>query len=129
MATLAERSQALTASFDIRAFLDAIERDAPTEVVHVTDQRFSTLRARRFRALGGYSEGAFAAINIALHHPKTFSIAESWSGYGREHHKGPFAQATPLQIFENSPSLYAPTLTNQLQRWPLSVMTVTVFRL
>jgi 2,5-furandicarboxylate decarboxylase 1 len=37
MATLAERSQALIASFDIRGFLDAIERDAPTEVVHVTE--------------------------------------------------------------------------------------------
>jgi hypothetical protein len=37
MATLAERSQALTASLDIRGFLDAIECDAPTEVVHVTE--------------------------------------------------------------------------------------------
>src|SRR2546423_7826542 len=32
-----------------------------------------------------------AAVNIALHHLKTFSIAESWSGYGRERRKGPFA--------------------------------------
>lgn len=89
------------------------------DVVHNVDRRFSTLRGRRFRALGGYSEGGFGAINIALHHLKLFSIAESWSGYGRARQKGPFAQATPLQIFDNSPSLYAPTLARQLHRRPL----------
>ena len=90
------------------------------ETVRATEHRFATLKGRRFRAIAGYSEGAYAAINIALHHLRMFSIAESWSGYGREHHKGPFVQATDLQIFENSPSLYAPTLTTQLQRWPLT---------
>ena len=90
------------------------------ETVRATEHRFATLRGRRFRAIAGYSEGAYAAINIALHHLKMFSIAESWSGYGREHRKGPFAQASNLQIFQNSPSLYAPTLAAQLQRWPLS---------
>ena len=90
------------------------------EVVKRVDWRFSTLHGRRFRAIAGYSEGGYGAINIALHHPKTFSIAESWSGYGREHHKGPFAQATDLQVFENSPTLYAPTLSAQLRRYPLT---------
>jgi enterochelin esterase-like enzyme len=89
------------------------------EVVRATDHRFATKPGRRFRAIGGYSEGAYAAINIALHHLKLFSIAESWSGYGRAHHKGPWAKATPLQLFDNSPSYYAPTMTPQLKRRPL----------
>jgi enterochelin esterase-like enzyme len=89
------------------------------DVVHKVDHRFATLRGRRFRAIGGYSEGGYGAINIALHHPNLFSIAESWSGYGREHRKGPFAQASDLQIYANSPTLYAPTLARQLRRRPL----------
>jgi enterochelin esterase-like enzyme len=89
------------------------------DVVHNVDHRFSTLRGRRFRAIGGYSEGGYAAINIALHHLRLFSIAESWSGYGRVHRKGPFEKATDLQISANSPTLYLPTLARQLRRWPL----------
>ena len=89
------------------------------ETVRATEHRFATKPGRRFRAIAGYSEGAYAAINIALHHLNLFSIAESWSGYGRAHHKGPWAKATPLQLFENSPSYYAPTVTPQLQRRPL----------
>jgi enterochelin esterase-like enzyme len=89
------------------------------ETVHAVDRRFATLRGRRFRALAGYSEGGYAAVNIALHHLRMFSIAESWSGYGREKRSGPFAHATPAQIYANSPALYAPTLFGQLQRYPL----------
>jgi S-formylglutathione hydrolase FrmB len=33
------------------------------------------------RAIGGLSEGGYGAINIALHHPREFSVVESWSGY------------------------------------------------
>jgi enterochelin esterase-like enzyme len=91
------------------------------ETVHTVDQRFSTRPGRRFRAIAGPSEGGYAAVNIALHHPRLFSIAESWSGYGIEKRKGPFAQASDLQIYANSPSLYAPTLTKQLRRLPLHV--------
>jgi enterochelin esterase-like enzyme len=91
------------------------------ETVRRVDWRFSTLRGRRFRAIGGNSEGGYAAVNIALRHPKEFSIAESWSGYGLEHHKGPFAHATDAEIYANSPSAYAPALTGQLRRWPLHV--------
>jgi enterochelin esterase-like enzyme len=89
------------------------------ETVHATEHRFATKPGRRFRAIGGYSEGAYAAINIALHHLKLFSIAESWSGYGRAHDTGPWVHATPLQRFDNSPSYYAPTLATPLQRQPL----------
>ena len=89
------------------------------ETVRATDQRFATRPWRRFRGIAGYSEGGYAAVNIALHHLKLFSIAESWSGYGRERRTGPFAHATPQQIYANSPALYAPTLFGQLHRYPL----------
>jgi enterochelin esterase-like enzyme len=89
------------------------------ETMRVADERFATLRGRRFRAIGGYSEGGYAAVNIALHHPRLFSIAESWSGYGLENPVGPFAHATFAQRYANSPTLYAPTLRSQLRRWPL----------
>jgi enterochelin esterase-like enzyme len=89
------------------------------ETVHFVDRHFATRPWRSFRAIAGYSEGGYGAVNIALHHLKTFSIAESWSGYGRERRKGPFAHASPAQIYANSPALYAPGLFRQLQRYPL----------
>jgi enterochelin esterase-like enzyme len=91
------------------------------ETMRTVDRRFSTRRNRRFRAIAGNSEGGFGAVNIALHHPTLFSIAESWSGYGRQKRKGAFARATDAQIYANSPSLYAPALTAQLRRFPLHV--------
>ncbi len=33
------------------------------------------------RAIGGLSEGGYAAANIALHHPGEFGLVEAWSGY------------------------------------------------
>jgi enterochelin esterase-like enzyme len=89
------------------------------ETVRTVDRRFATRPGRSFRAIAGYSEGGYAAVNIALHHLNLFSIAESWSGYGREHRSGPFAHATPGQIYSNSPALYARTLLGQLHRYPL----------
>jgi enterochelin esterase-like enzyme len=89
------------------------------EVVHAVDRRFPTVRDRRYRAVGGNSEGGYAAVNIALRHPKLFSIAESWSGYAIEHQKGAFAKASRAQILANSPTYYVPFLQTQLQRYPL----------
>jgi len=53
------------------------------DLVHVIDQRYRTIRSGRGRAIGGLSEGGYGAINIALHHPREFSVIESWSGYER----------------------------------------------
>src|SRR5437899_1688107 len=64
------------------------------EVVHQMDTRFPTVPRRRFRAIGGLSEGAYGAVNIALHHLTTFGTAESWSGYYLQHRAGPFRRAS-----------------------------------
>ena len=38
-------------------------------------------RFGRSRAIAGLSEGGYAALNIAIHHPGEFHVVESWSGY------------------------------------------------
>lgn len=53
------------------------------DLVHAVDRRFRTLRSGRARGIGGLSEGGYAAINLALHHPGEFGLVESWSGYER----------------------------------------------
>jgi len=51
------------------------------DLVNAIDARFRTIRAGSARGLAGYSEGAYAALNIGLHHPGEFELIESWSGY------------------------------------------------
>lgn len=77
--------------------------DDVIDVVRDVDHRFATLADRRHRGIAGNSEGAYAAVNIALHHLGTFSVAESWSGYFTQSAIGPFAGATPAELRVNSP--------------------------
>lgn len=53
------------------------------DLVRYVDAHYRTIASARGRALGGLSEGGYGAINIALHHPREFSVVESWSGYQR----------------------------------------------
>lgn len=53
------------------------------DVVDAIDTRYRTIRSGGARALAGLSEGGYGALNIALHHPREFRVAESWSGYMR----------------------------------------------
>lgn len=53
------------------------------DLVRAVDARYRTIRSARGRAIGGLSEGGYGAINIVLHHPREFSVVESWSGYER----------------------------------------------
>ncbi len=53
------------------------------DLVHYVDAHFRTIARARGRAIGGLSEGGYGAIDIALHHPREFSVVESWSGYQR----------------------------------------------
>jgi enterochelin esterase-like enzyme len=92
------------------------------EIVHQMDARFPTLAKRRFRAIGGLSEGAYGAINIALHHPRTFGAAESWSGYFLQRRTGPFRHASLAAIAANSPISYVGSLAPQLRRYPLRAL-------
>jgi len=51
------------------------------DVVHAIDARYRTIRSGSARAVAGLSEGGYGAFNIAVHHPREFRVAESWSGY------------------------------------------------
>lgn len=51
------------------------------ELPNYIDQHFRTIRSRRGRAIVGLSAGGYGATLVGLHHPATFSVIESWSGY------------------------------------------------
>ena len=51
------------------------------DVVRAIDARYRTIATRRGRAIAGLSEGGYGAINLAMQHPREFSLVESWSGY------------------------------------------------
>jgi len=91
------------------------------EVVHNVDQQFSTLPERQDRVIGGFSAGAYGAINIALHQLAVFGSVQVWSGYFTETRSGVFAHATPATLDDNSPIDYVATLKAQLKVDPLRV--------
>jgi enterochelin esterase-like enzyme len=91
------------------------------DVVRAVDARFPTFAERRFRAIAGLSEGAYGALNIALHNLSSFSVAGSWSGYFMQSPKGPFRHASLASLVANSPSLYVPRLSPALHRLRLHV--------
>jgi enterochelin esterase-like enzyme len=51
------------------------------DLVRYVDAHYRTIAGARGRAVAGLSEGGYGAINIAVHHPREFSVVESWSGY------------------------------------------------
>ena len=53
------------------------------DLVRAIDARYRTIPSANARAIAGLSEGGFGAIDIALHHPREFSVVQSWSGYER----------------------------------------------
>jgi enterochelin esterase-like enzyme len=89
------------------------------DVVHAIDHRFSTIPNRRGRIVAGLSEGGYGAINVALHHLRTFSGFESWSGYYVQPGGYPFTGRYKARIPANSPALYVSRLSGQLHRLPL----------
>ena len=91
------------------------------DVVKNVDQRFSTIRKRQDRVIGGFSAGAYGAINIALHHLPVFGSAEVWSGYFTQTRTGVFANASSQVLRDNSPLDYVSSLKAKLASNPLRV--------
>lgn len=86
------------------------------DVVRDVDRRFSTVRNRQGRGIGGLSEGGFGALNITLRNLSEFSVAQSWSGYFNETRSGPFSHAPEAEIRANSPAKYVPGMAAQVRR-------------
>jgi S-formylglutathione hydrolase FrmB len=89
------------------------------DTVRAVDARWPTLPNRADRAIAGNSEGAFGAMNLALHHLDSFSIVESWSGYFRANRGGAFSHTTAAQRRADSPADYVLALARRLRRLPL----------
>jgi enterochelin esterase-like enzyme len=90
--------------------------DDVVAVVHDVDRRFATLPRRRDRAIAGDSEGAYGAVNVALHHLGLFGVVESWSGYFWQTRSTVFADAPAAQIAANSPAAEVRTLGREIRR-------------
>src|SRR3954469_914440 len=85
-------------------------------VVHDVDRRFATRADRQDRGIGGDSEGAYGAVNVALHHLDLFSVVESWSGYYWQTRSTVFAHAPAAEIRANSPGAYIGALAPRIHR-------------
>jgi enterochelin esterase-like enzyme len=86
------------------------------ELVRHVDARFSSRPRRADRILGGLSEGAYAAINVGLHHLQLFAGLQAWSGYFTQIPVGPFTGAPPAALAANSPTAYVYRLAPEIRR-------------
>jgi len=57
------------------------ETATESELVSWIDHHYRTLARRSGRAIIGVSAGGYGASLIAIHHPATYQVIESWSGY------------------------------------------------
>jgi S-formylglutathione hydrolase FrmB len=82
------------------------------DVVGAIDRRYRTIRSGAGRALGGLSEGGYASLNIALHHPAEFRVLESWSGYEKADDVKSIFGDRPALLAHNSPLLTLPRVAS-----------------
>jgi enterochelin esterase-like enzyme len=57
------------------------ETATESELVGYIDHHYRTIARRSGRAIVGVSAGGYGATLIAIHHPETYQVVESWSGY------------------------------------------------
>jgi enterochelin esterase-like enzyme len=88
------------------------------DLVHAIDARYSTIASGRSRAIAGLSEGGYAALNIAIHHPGEFHVVESWSGYEiADHVASVFGRQRDSALMRrNSPQLTIRAAAKSLKR-------------
>jgi putative tributyrin esterase len=77
------------------------------DVMRAADKRFAVPRGRRHRGIGGLSEGGYGALDIALRHPRAFSVVQSWSGYYVQQATGAFKGAGRAVLAAHSPAVLA----------------------
>jgi S-formylglutathione hydrolase FrmB len=74
------------------------------ETIPWVDGNLPTVATPAGRVLAGLSAGGFGAVDIALRHPRLFGAVESWSGYFRPLHDGPFKHASAATLAAHDPT-------------------------
>jgi enterochelin esterase-like enzyme len=100
-------------SFDRKQLM---ENFVALDLVRFVDQKYRTIAAPAYRAIGGFSMGAFGAMNIAVHHPGIFGSVISLAGYYTA--EGSIWGQNRAYIQANSPAYTLPT---DLQAWKLRI--------
>jgi S-formylglutathione hydrolase FrmB len=104
-----------TGTFSDKEWAESWNTFVARDVVNYVDAHYRTVASPRARAIGGLSEGGYGAINIALHHPREFSVVESWSGYEKPDPLrsifGPQLQLLPA----NDPRALLPRVARELR--------------
>jgi enterochelin esterase-like enzyme len=95
---------------------EAWETFLARDVVHAVDARYRTIRSGQSRAIAGLSEGGYAALNIAIHHPGEFRVVESWSGYEQADRVPSVFGHDEALVERNSPQLTIRAATPRLRR-------------
>lgn len=88
------------------------------DLVRAIDAHYRTIASGRSRAIAGLSEGGYAALNIAIHHPGEFHVVESWSGYEiADHVASVFGRQRDSALMKrNSPQLTVRAAAASLKR-------------
>jgi enterochelin esterase-like enzyme len=94
---------------------EAWETFLARDVVRAIDTRYRTIPFGRSRAIAGLSEGGYAALNIAIHHPGEFRVVESWSGYERADNVPSVFAGNRALLRQNSPLLTVGPAARQLK--------------
>ncbi|MFN2629187.1 MAG: alpha/beta hydrolase, partial [Gaiellaceae bacterium] len=87
------------------------------DLVRAIDARYRTIASGAGRAIAGLSEGGFGAIDIALHHPREFSVVESWSGYQRPDKLRAIYGSRLQQLGANDPFTLLPRVVRRLRTY------------
>jgi S-formylglutathione hydrolase FrmB len=86
------------------------------DLVRYVDAHYRTMPTRAARAIAGLSEGGYGAIDIALHHPREFSVVESWSGYEQPDKLRSIFGAKLQLLARNDPATLLPRVAPELRR-------------
>jgi enterochelin esterase-like enzyme len=84
-------------------------------LVNEVDTKFRGIDSGASRAIAGYSEGGYGALNIGLHHPTEFRLMESWSGYMQADDMPAVFGHSKLVLKYNSPERYLPVVARTLR--------------
>jgi enterochelin esterase-like enzyme len=79
------------------------ETELVRRIIPWVDASLPTDATRRGRVIAGLSAGGYGAVDIGLRHADSFGAIESWSGYFRPLHDGPFKDASAGELAANDP--------------------------